>query len=124
MAGYFQEELNENARKGVCEAISGVKLLQGDLAEAWREGPTDYATVAMRYAITEQVIERTSGKAVTGEPEKTDEVTEVWTFRRDNGASWKLSAIQQVDHFPCGRDTGWRVLLLQAEPTVPTSTLP
>jgi predicted lipid-binding transport protein (Tim44 family) len=96
MAGYFQEELNENARKGVREAVSGVKLLQGDLAEAWREGATDYATVAMRYAITEQVIERTSGKAVTGEPEKTDEVTEVWTFRRDNGASWKLSAIQQV----------------------------
>ena len=55
MAGYFQEELNENARKGVREAISGVKLLQGDLAEAWREGSTDYATVAMRYAITEQV---------------------------------------------------------------------
>jgi predicted lipid-binding transport protein (Tim44 family) len=96
MAGYFQEELNENARKGVREAISGVKLLQGDLAEAWREGLTDYATVAMRYAITEQVIERTSGKAVGGEPEKTEEVTEVWTFRRDNGASWKLSAIQQV----------------------------
>src|SRR3954471_16724599 len=90
MAGYFQEELNENARKGVREAISGVKLLQGDLAEAWREGLTDYATVAMRYAITEQVIERTSGKAVGGEPEKTEEVTEVWTFRRDNGASWKL----------------------------------
>ncbi len=96
MAGYFQEELNENARKGVCEAISGVKLLQGDLAEAWREGATDYATVPMRYAITERVVERASGKAVTGEPEKTVEVTEVWTFRRDNGASWKLSAIQQV----------------------------
>jgi predicted lipid-binding transport protein (Tim44 family) len=96
MAGYFQEELNENARKGVREAISGVKLLQGDLAEAWREDPTDYATVAMRYAITEQVIERASGKAVAGEPEKTEEVTEVWTFCRDKGASWKLSAIQQV----------------------------
>jgi predicted lipid-binding transport protein (Tim44 family) len=96
MAGYFQEELNENARKGVREAISGVKLLQGDLAEAWREGPADYATVAMRYAISEQVIERASGKAVAGEPKKTEEVTEIWTFRRDNGASWKLSAIQQV----------------------------
>jgi predicted lipid-binding transport protein (Tim44 family) len=96
MAGYFQEELNENARKGVREAISGVKLLQGDLAEAWREGPTDYATVAMRYAITEQTIDRASGNAVAGEPEKTEEVTEIWTFRRDNGAFWKLSAIQQV----------------------------
>jgi predicted lipid-binding transport protein (Tim44 family) len=96
MAGYFQEELNANAREGVREAISGVNLLRGDLAEAWREGPADYATVAMRYAITEQTIDRASGKAVAGEPEKTEEVTEIWTFRRDNGASWKLSAIQQV----------------------------
>jgi predicted lipid-binding transport protein (Tim44 family) len=96
MAGYFQEELNENARKGVREAISSVKLLQGDLAEAWCEGSTDYATVAMRYAITEQAIDRTSGKAVAGEPEKTEEVSEVWTFRRDHREPWKLSAIQQV----------------------------
>jgi predicted lipid-binding transport protein (Tim44 family) len=96
MAGYFQEELNENARKGVRDAISGVKLLQGDLAEAWREGPVDYATVAMRYAITEQAVERASGKPMAGEPAKTEEVTEVWTFRRDNGGSWTLSAIQQT----------------------------
>jgi predicted lipid-binding transport protein (Tim44 family) len=73
-----------------------IRSRRGDLAEAWREGSTDYATVAMRYAITEQVVERVSGKAVTSEPEKTVEVTEVWTFRRDNGASWKLSALQQV----------------------------
>lgn len=98
-AGYFQEELNENARKGVREAISGVKLLQGDLAEAWREGPTDHATAAMRYALTEQTIDRASGRAVAVEPEKSEEV---WTFRRDDGASWRLSAIQPVvssDHY-------------------------
>jgi predicted lipid-binding transport protein (Tim44 family) len=93
MAGYYQEELNENARNGVRGSISGVKLLQGDLSEAWREGTTDYATVAMRYAITEEVTERASGKVVSG---GSDEVTEIWTFRRDRGAAWKLSAVQQV----------------------------
>jgi predicted lipid-binding transport protein (Tim44 family) len=96
MAGYYQEELNENARNGVRGSISAVKLLQGDLSEAWREGATDYATVAMRYAITEQMVERTSGKPVGGEPAKSEEVTEVWTFRRDHGGPWKLSAIQQT----------------------------
>ena len=25
-----------------------------------------------------------------------EEVTEVWTFRRDNGGPWKVSAIQQA----------------------------
>ena len=96
MAGYFQEELNERARSGVRGIISDVKLLQGDLAEAWREGTTTYATVAMRYAITEQMVERASGKDMPGETAKADEVTEIWTFRRDNDGPWKLSAIQQV----------------------------
>ncbi len=93
MAGYFQEELNENARDGVINKVSRVQLLSGDLAEAWREGATDYATVAMRYAITEQVTESASGKVVSG---GSDEVTEIWTFRRDHGGPWKLSAVQQV----------------------------
>jgi predicted lipid-binding transport protein (Tim44 family) len=30
-----------NASKGMVDRISDVKLLQGDLAEAWREGDTD-----------------------------------------------------------------------------------
>jgi predicted lipid-binding transport protein (Tim44 family) len=93
MAGYYQEEINENARKGVRGTISAVKLLQGDLSEAWREGVTEYATVAMRYAITEQVVDRASGAVISGGP---DEATEVWTFRRDQGGPWKVSAVQQT----------------------------
>jgi predicted lipid-binding transport protein (Tim44 family) len=95
MAGYFQEELNENARKGVVNKISGVKLLQGDLSEAWREGSTEYATVAMRYAVQDSKVERASNRVVAGDPSKVDEVVEIWTFSRDNGGPWKLSAIQQ-----------------------------
>lgn len=93
MAGYYQEELNENARNGMRGTISDVKLLQGDLSEAWREGATEYATVAMRYALTEQIVERAGGKVISG---GSDEVTEVWTFRRDHGGPWKLSAVQQT----------------------------
>ena len=36
------------------------------------------------------------GRPLPGEPERPDEATEVWTFRRDNGGPSKLSAIQQV----------------------------
>jgi predicted lipid-binding transport protein (Tim44 family) len=96
MAGYYQEELNENARNGVRGSVSDVKLLQGDLSEAWREGAAEYATVAMRYALTEQVVDRTTGRPVPGAPNGTSEATEVWTFRRDNGGVWKVSAVQQV----------------------------
>ena len=46
MLSYFAEELTQNASRGVVNKISDVKLLQGDLSEAWREGYDDYATVA------------------------------------------------------------------------------
>ncbi|HEX2726459.1 MAG TPA: Tim44 domain-containing protein, partial [Beijerinckiaceae bacterium] len=96
MAGYMQEDLNENARKGVVNKSSNVRLLQGDLAEAWREGDTDYATVAMRYAINDAVLDKATGRVIEGSPNEPSEVTELWTFRRDRGGPWKLSAIQQT----------------------------
>jgi predicted lipid-binding transport protein (Tim44 family) len=96
MAGYLQEELNENARRGVLNTISGVRLVQGDLAEAWREGTTDYATVAMRFELAEQMVDRATRQPAASDIGKPEPVTEVWTFRREAGGDWKLSAIQQV----------------------------
>jgi predicted lipid-binding transport protein (Tim44 family) len=95
MAGYIQEELNDNAMRGVVNTVTNVRLLQCDLAEAWREGSTDYATVAMRYALTDVTTDKTTGQVVEGDPTRTEEATEHWTFRRDAGGEWKLSAIQQ-----------------------------
>jgi predicted lipid-binding transport protein (Tim44 family) len=94
MLSYFAEDLAANASRGVVNRMSDVKLLQGDLAEAWREGNTEYATVAMRYSLNDQMVERASGRVIEGGP---DEATEVWTFMRVNGGAWLLSAIQQTD---------------------------
>lgn len=96
MAGYIQEELNDNAARGVVNKLSNVRLLQGDLSEAWREGTTDYATVAMRFGITDFLADRTTGHVVEGDPNRVEEATELWTFRRDQGGPWKVSAIQQA----------------------------
>jgi predicted lipid-binding transport protein (Tim44 family) len=95
MAGYIQEELNENAGNGVVNTITDVRLLQGDLAEAWREGTTDFATVAMRFSMIDVTKEKATGRVVDGDPTRPVEATELWTFRRDQGGPWKLSAIQQ-----------------------------
>ena len=89
---YFSEELAANASKGVVNRVSDVKLLQGDLAEAWREGDTDYATVAMRFSLNDETLDRDSGRVVQGGP---DEATEIWTFMRVRGGHWLVSAIQQ-----------------------------
>jgi predicted lipid-binding transport protein (Tim44 family) len=94
MLSYFSEELSENASRGVVNRVSDVRLLQGDLSEAWREGDAEYATVAMRFALTDSMIDRASGRVVEGG--SPGEVTEVWTFMRARGGQWILSAIQQV----------------------------
>ena len=93
MVSYFDEELRNNAARGVVNKISDVKLLQGDLAEAWGEDRTDYATVAMRYALKDVMIERNSGRVVQTD---SSEATELWTFLRQPGRGWVLSAIQQT----------------------------
>ena len=94
MLSYFSEQLADNASRGRINRVTDVKLLQGDLAEAWREGRTDYATVAMNYALKDSMVERASGRTVEG-GERT-EVTELWTFMRSRGGNWMLSAIQQT----------------------------
>jgi len=96
MLAYFSEGLAANAGRGVVNRISEVKLLQGDLAEAWRERDAEYATVAMRFSLIDQTIERTSGRVVEGDPVRPTEATELWTFRRGPGDPWLLSAIQQT----------------------------
>jgi predicted lipid-binding transport protein (Tim44 family) len=95
MVSYFTKDLAENNARGDVNKVSDVKLLQGDLAEAWREGDTDYASVAMRFSLIDKTLERTTGRLVGGS-EQTTEATEVWTFVRPRGASWELSAIQQA----------------------------
>ncbi len=99
MLSYFAEELDANAKKGVRNEVSQPKLLQGDLAEAWREEDGDYATVAMRYAMIDATVEAASGRVLSGDKSTPQEVTEVWTFRRPhNGTAeqWELPAIQQA----------------------------
>jgi predicted lipid-binding transport protein (Tim44 family) len=93
MVSYFSEDLAQNASRGVVNRVSDAKLLQGDLAEAWREGNSEYATVAMRFSLNDTMVDRASGRVVEGGPQ---EVSEMWTFRRANGSPWILSAIQQT----------------------------
>jgi predicted lipid-binding transport protein (Tim44 family) len=94
MLSYFSEQLAGNASRGLINRVTDVKLLQGDLAEAWREGRTDYATVAMRFALKDSMVERASERIVEGG--ERSEVTELWTFMRAAGGVWLLSAIQQT----------------------------
>jgi predicted lipid-binding transport protein (Tim44 family) len=99
MAENFAEELAANTRRGVVDKVSGAKLIQGDLSEAWQESEADYASVAMRYSVLNPIVDQASGRVVSGSGSVPEEVTEVWTFQRPRSGTardWQLSAIQQA----------------------------
>jgi predicted lipid-binding transport protein (Tim44 family) len=96
MVSYLAQELAEDASRGVKNHVSDVRLLQGDLSEAWREGDVEYATVAMRFSLIDYTTDRATGQVVEGDPNHPTEATEVWTFMRTRGGRWLLSAIQKA----------------------------
>lgn len=99
MFSHFSQEIADNARNGVRNEISDVKLLQGDVSEAWREGGSTYATVAMRFSMVDALVDRKSNRVVQGDLSRPTEAVELWTFRKDDrapGEGWQLSAIQQA----------------------------
>nr|WP_321983649.1 TIM44-like domain-containing protein [uncultured Lichenicoccus sp.] len=94
MVTYFNQQLQDYARRGTRNAVSDVRLDRGDLSEAWSEGAQDYATVAMRYSMIDVTTDM-SGRVVDGSPNERIVANEFWTFARQRGGPWLLSAIQQ-----------------------------
>lgn len=96
MVSFFTQDMQQNRARGQINKVSDTHLLQGDLAEAWREGDAEYASVAMRFSMIDKYVDINSGRLVSGSEQPT-EVTEVWTFVRQRGGNWMLSAIQQTN---------------------------
>jgi predicted lipid-binding transport protein (Tim44 family) len=96
IVSYLSEELSDNATHGRKNEVTGTRLLQADVGEAWREGDVEYATAAMRYESIDLMRDRTSGAVLSGDPNTPSQTTELWTFARQVGGPWKLSAIQDA----------------------------
>jgi predicted lipid-binding transport protein (Tim44 family) len=96
MVSYFAQQLADQASRGVRNEVRDVRLLQGDLAQAWSEGRRDYATVAMRFSMVDVTYDA-AGRIVDGSATEHVTATELWTFLRASaGGHWVLSAIQQA----------------------------
>jgi predicted lipid-binding transport protein (Tim44 family) len=95
MVSYFSEQLSELASRGLRNVVTDVRLQRGDLAQAWSEGSREYATVAMQFSMVD-VTHDQQGRVVDGSPTERQVVTELWTFLRNPGGQWILSAIQQT----------------------------
>jgi predicted lipid-binding transport protein (Tim44 family) len=95
---YLAEELSDNATHGRRNEVTGTRLLDGEVSEAWNEGGIDYATIAMRYESIDVMRDRTTNAVLSGDPSQPSQTTELWTFARTEGAwsTWKVSAIQEA----------------------------
>lgn len=94
MLGYFSEQLAVNTSRGVTNTVETVKLEQGDPSQSWREGTIEYATIAMRFSALDYHSSMDDGQVVEGSETQRVEATEVWTFMRQVGGRWILSAFQ------------------------------
>ena len=96
MLSYYAEDFSENASRGVVNEISDVKLLQGDLAEAWREGDKEYAIGrdALLAASTATSIARPAARPMATSSRRRR--PKCGPSRARRGGSWLLSAIQQT----------------------------
>jgi len=94
MLSHVAEQLTRDERRGAVDVLSGVKLIPGDLVEAWREGDTEYATVAVHVPPNDRVVER--GRGMDDSAERPIEARELCTFERTAGQPWLLAAIQQA----------------------------
>ena len=95
MVSYFAEQLADYASRGLRNTVTDVRLLRGDLSEAWRENGRDFATVAMNFSMID-VTRDAGGRVVDGSPTEPVTATELWTFVRAPNGRWILSAIQQA----------------------------
>ena len=80
----------QNKARNDINKVSDVKLLQGDLAEAWREGETDYASVAMRFSLVDKTLDRATGRLVAGSEH---------AGRGDGGVDLRAAARRQLGTF-------------------------
>jgi predicted lipid-binding transport protein (Tim44 family) len=95
MVGYFGEQLAELASRGVRNVTRDVRLVHGDLVEAWSEGSREYATVNLRISMIDVTYD-SSNRVVDGSATEHVTINEFWTFLRAPGGHWILSAIQQT----------------------------
>ena len=70
MLSYFARIWPTRSAKACAGRSSDVKLLQGDLSEAWQEPGTDYATVAMRFSMIEVKLDRNYGPRHLGRSQR------------------------------------------------------
>jgi predicted lipid-binding transport protein (Tim44 family) len=90
----LRAELAALKEKGLVNRVEGLAIRDTAMTEAWQEKGTDYITMKLTASAVDYIADA-SGKVIEGSSADAAEFTEFWTFAREIGKGWKLSAIQQ-----------------------------
>lgn len=102
MQRFFAAELARNEARGFVNHIEDVELVNGDVVEAWSEGHAEFCTARVTFSARDYDVaigkqRGEPGWIVDGDPNRRVEATEIWTFARQPGDAWQLSAIEQIE---------------------------
>lgn len=90
----LRNELASLKTRGLVNRVEGISIKDAAITEAWQEKGTDYITLKLKASAIDYLVDG-SGNVIEGSNKEAVEFTEYWTFAREIGKDWKLSAIQQ-----------------------------
>ncbi len=91
----LRAQVEELKAKGLVNRIEALAVKDAAITEAWQEKGTDYITLKFTASAIDYLADQ-SGKVVEGSNAEAVQFIEYWTFAREIGKDWKLSAIQQA----------------------------
>jgi len=95
VVSWLSEDLTADSSRGIRNIVDDVRLLKGDVIEAWRDGDREFATAVLTFSARDYSVAADTGAVVDGDPKAPAESTEAWTFVRASGGSWLLSAVER-----------------------------
>lgn len=90
----LRNEMEGIRSRGLVNRVEGVSVKDSAITEAWQEKGTDYITLKITASAMDYLVDG-AGKVVEGSDTEPVQFTEYWTFAREIGKEWRLSAIQQ-----------------------------
>lgn len=91
----LKAQVEELRDRGLVNRIEGLAIKDAAITEAWQEKGTDYITLKFTASAVDY-LEDQAGNVAEGSKTEATQFTEYWTFAREIGKDWKLSAIQQA----------------------------
>jgi len=87
-------QIDELRGKGLVNRVEALAIKDAAITEAWQEKGTDYITLKLKASALDYVVDG-AGSVVEGSNTEPVVFTEYWTYAREIGKEWRLSAIQQ-----------------------------